>query len=102
MKKGIDKKGKRVYNIHDGACDAPKAKGSEKMTNTELLYAKIKERGLKKKYLAEKVGLTLAGFRNCCTNRTEFRASQIAILCKELKIASAKEKDDIFFAQVGA
>lgn len=68
------------------------------MTNTELLEAKIAESGKKKGYLAEKVGLTPAGFRNCCVNKAEFKASQIQILCDELNITSLKEKNDIFFA----
>jgi hypothetical protein len=69
------------------------------MTNTKLLEAKIAESGKKKKYLAEKVNLTYAGFRNCCLNKAEFKASQIEILCAELGITSLKEKNDIFFAK---
>ncbi len=68
------------------------------MTNTELLEAKIADSGKKKVYLAEKVGLTYAGFRNCCINKAEFKASHIAILCDELNITSLKEKEAIFFA----
>lgn len=73
-------------------------KGGTPMTNTELLEAKIAESGKKKVYLAEKIGLTYAGFRNCCTNKAEFKASQIQILCDELNITSLKEKNAIFFA----
>lgn len=69
------------------------------MTNTELLEMKIKESGKKKAYLAQKVGLTRAGFRNCCTNKSEFRTGQVQILCEELGITSLKEKQAIFFAQ---
>lgn len=72
------------------------------MTNTELLEAKIAASGKKKIYLAEKVGLSLTGFRNCCTNKAEFKASQIEILCCELNITSLKERQAIFFAPVGA
>jgi hypothetical protein len=72
------------------------------MTNTHLLYGKIKESGLKKGYLASKLGLSLAGFRNCCTNKAEFTASQIQILCDELKITSLKERQEIFFDRSGA
>ncbi len=72
------------------------------MTNTELLEAKIAETGKKKKYLAEKVGLSKQGFRNCVTNKSEFKASQIQTLCDELGITTAKEKEAIFFAQLGA
>lgn len=72
------------------------------MTNTELLEQKIAESGLKKIYLAEKIGLSLAGFRNCCINKAEFKASQIQTLCDELRIVDLKEKQAIFFAPNGA
>ena len=68
------------------------------MTNTELLERKIKESGKKKVYLARKIGLTYAGFRNCCLNKAEFKASQIKILCEELNITSLDEQKNIFFA----
>lgn len=72
------------------------------MTNTELLETKIRESGLKKGYLAQKCGLSRAGFRNCVTNKAEWTASQIDTLCEELVITSLREKDAIFFAKCGA
>lgn len=72
------------------------------MTNTELFEMKVKESGKKKGYLAEKCGLSRAGFRNCETNKAEWTASQIDILCEELLITSLREKDAIFFAKCGA
>lgn len=72
------------------------------MTNTELLDKKIEESGKKIGYLAEKCGLSLAGFYNCRTNKAEFKASHIKILSEELGITSLKEKDQIFFAHNGA
>lgn len=71
------------------------------MTNTDLLVKKIKESGKKMNYLAEKVGLSYAGFRNCITNKSEFKAKHIDILCKELGI-DLKEMKTIFFAKRGA
>lgn len=71
------------------------------MTNTDLLEQKIKESGKKITYLAEKVGLSYAGFRNCVTNKAEFKATQIHILCDELGI-DLKEMKRIFFAKNGA
>ena len=71
------------------------------MTNTELLEQKIKESGKKVSYLAEKVGLSYAGFRNCVTNKAEFKATHIHILCDELGI-DLKEMKRIFFAKHGA
>lgn len=77
-------------------------KGCDTMTNTKLLDEKIKQSGKKIGYLAERVGLSLGGFFNCRTNRAEFKASQIEILCNELNITDLKEKQAIFFAQIGA
>lgn len=68
------------------------------MTNTELLEAKIQASGKKKKYLAEKCGLTPQGFRNCCINKSEFKISHIKILCAELGITKLTEKEAIFYA----
>ena len=69
------------------------------MTNTKLLEKKIRECGLKKGYLAKKCGLSRAGFRNCETNKADFTASHIQILCEELGIKSLQEKEVIFFAK---
>lgn len=72
------------------------------MTNTALLEDKISKSGKKKTYLAARVGLSLTGFRNCCVNKAEFKASQIQILCEELDIKTLKEKQSIFFATCDA
>lgn len=71
------------------------------MTNKEKLEQAIKDRGLKKAFLAEKIGLTPAGFCNCLNNRAEFKASQINTLCDLLGITDLAEKEAIFFADVG-
>lgn len=68
------------------------------MTNTKLLDQLIAESGKKKSYLAKKCGLSLAGFRNCCINKAEFKVSQVDILCAELNITSLKVKQAVFFA----
>lgn len=72
------------------------------MTNTDMLEDRIVASGKKKTYLAMKCGLSLSGFRNCCTNKAEFKASQIQILCEELGIKTMKERHAIFFAEVVA
>lgn len=72
------------------------------MTNTALLEKYIVASGKKKKYLAEKVGLSYAGFRNCETNKAEFTASQIDILCEELNISKLTDRFAVFFAKNGA
>ena len=72
------------------------------MTNTELLLKAIQESGKKKGYLAEKVGLSRAGFRNCVINKAEWTATQIDVLCEELNITSLKQRYAIFFAKTGS
>lgn len=71
------------------------------MTNKELLEQAIREKGLKKAFLAEKIGLTPAGFYNCLNNKAEFRASQINTLCALLGIEDLQTKEAIFFAAGG-
>lgn len=69
------------------------------MTDTKLLEFWIAKSGKKKKFLAEKVGLSYAGFRNCCINKAEFTASQIDILCEELGITRLTDKEAVFYAR---
>lgn len=67
------------------------------MTNTELLKAKIKEKGLKQGFIAEQLGLTSYGFANKMNNKTDFKSQEIKILCSLLDITSLREKESIFF-----
>ena len=69
------------------------------MTNQKLLEDKIEKSGKKKSYLAKKCGLSRAGFRNCVTNKAEFKTSQVDTLCIELGITSLREKEAIFFVK---
>lgn len=85
-----------------GWCATRTKKRGEKMNNTALLEDKIKQSGKKITYLAQKVGLSYAGFRNCVINKAEFKSSQIDILCAELGVNSLQEKESIFFAKYGA
>lgn len=68
------------------------------MTNRKLLESKIAHSGKKKGYLAEKCGLSRAGFLNCIKGDALFNTSHIKILCEELNITSLKEREAIFFA----
>lgn len=69
------------------------------MTNTALLEEEIKNSGLKKSYLAQKLGLSRFGLAKKISGETEFKASEIVTLCTELKITSPKQRDRIFFGQ---
>lgn len=68
------------------------------MTNTSLLEQYIEESGYKKNFIAQQLGLTAYGFALKIKNKSEFKANEMTILCKLLKI-SAKDKNAIFFAK---
>lgn len=68
------------------------------MTNTELLEAKIKDSGKKKKHLCAVLGISRPTFRKLLTGQAEFTTGQVKILCVELGIKTQAEKEAIFFA----
>lgn len=67
------------------------------MANTEALEKKIRDQGIKKVFLAEKLGITSFGLSKKINNINEFKASEIQMLCELLNITSLKEKESIFF-----
>lgn len=69
------------------------------MTDTELLTSKIDESGLKRSFIAEKLGLSPYGLSKKINNENEFKGSEIKLLCQILNIKSLKEKEAIFFAE---
>ena len=68
------------------------------MTDTALLTEKINESGLKKSFIASKLGITVYGFQKKVKNENQFKAEEIKVLCSILNISSLKEKEAIFFA----
>ncbi len=68
------------------------------MTNTALLEQYIEKSGYKKSFIAEQLGITAYGFSLKVNNNSEFKASEMSILCKLLKI-NARDKEAIFFAK---
>ena len=68
------------------------------MTNTSLLEEYIKKSGYKKSFLAAQLGITAYAFALKCNNKNEFKANEIDILCKLLKIGM-KNRMAIFFAK---
>lgn len=69
------------------------------MTDEKRLREVIEERGLKLKYVAEKLGLSYYGFLLKLTNKQEFKTSEVVILCELLEIKSLTEREKIFFAR---
>ncbi len=70
------------------------------MTNTKLLEQIIKDSGLKKGYIAERLGVSRAGLLNLINNRAEFKVSQIRVLCNLLNLTDT-QRNVIFFAANG-
>lgn len=68
------------------------------MTNTALLEKRITESGYKKSFIARKIGKSTYALSLKINNKTEFKASEITILCDLLGIDD-KERTSIFFAQ---
>lgn len=72
------------------------------MTNTDKLNDLIRQKGIKKGYLAKRLGVSNTTFYALLRNKTEFKASHIRILCEELGIEDNETMKAIFFAPVGA
>ena len=69
------------------------------MTDTERLNELINKSGYKKKFIAEQLGITPFGLDKKITNVTEFKASEIGILCNLLQVKTLSEKERIFFVK---
>lgn len=67
------------------------------MTNTVLLEQYIEKSGYKKGFIAQQLGITAYALTLKINNKSEFKAGEITILCKLLKI-SARDRERIFFA----
>lgn len=72
------------------------------MVDSKKLEEKIHQSGLKKGYLAERLGVSRATFSALLNNKSEFRVSQIRTLCEILGIHDDETLRAIFFAQLGA
>ena len=72
------------------------------MTNTRLLEARIREKGLKKGYLAEQLGVSRTTFTSLIRNKTAFKVSQVQKLCSILDIEDEETLRAIFFTENGA
>lgn len=68
------------------------------MTNTTLLEKFIAESGYKRSYLAKCIGITSYALARKISNKSEFKGSEMDILCKLLNI-DVENRMAIFFAQ---
>lgn len=69
------------------------------MTDTYRLKEIIDKSGYKRKFIADKLGITPFGLDKKINNVTEFKASEIDVLCSLLQIKTLVEKERIFFAK---
>lgn len=69
------------------------------MTDSILLREIIEEKGLKLKFVADRVGLSAYGLQLKIDNKNEFKTSEISALCDLLEISSLKMKEKIFFKE---
>ena len=63
--------------------------------DVELLREKVKDSGMKIEPLAKAVGLTREGFYKKLDRRTEWKPSQILVLCEYLRL-SEDDRQKIF------
>lgn len=68
------------------------------MTNTTLLNDYIAKSGYKKAFLAEALGITSYALSMKINNKSEFKGSEMDILCKLLNI-NVRNRMRIFFAK---
>lgn len=69
------------------------------MTNSVALREWITKRGYKLKAVAEKLGITPFALQKKIENKSEFKASEIAVFVNDLGMDPA-ERDIIFFARM--
>lgn len=69
------------------------------MTNTAAMKNAIARSGLKKAFIASKIGVCYQTLSSKINNRTQFKSSEIETICELLGISDLEEKNNIFFAQ---
>ena len=67
------------------------------MVDTQHLESIIKEKGIKKSYLADKLGISIQSLRLKINNISDFKNTETDTMCKELGITSLVLKEKIFF-----
>lgn len=67
------------------------------MVDTQYLEKMIDESGKTKSHIAKRLGMSRQSFFQKCSNKSDFRLSEVDALCKELNITRLSEKEKIFF-----
>lgn len=66
------------------------------MVDTLYLESLITQAGVKKTYLAEKLGITIQTLRRKITGESDFTTKEADIICNELGVTKLSEKEKIF------
>lgn len=70
------------------------------LTDSKLLEEYIAKSGLKRTFIAERIGLSRSGLWKKINNLSAFNQYEIENLCSVLGICTVQEKENIFFAQL--
>ena len=67
------------------------------MVNTELLNELIDASGLKREYIAQRIGISRQALYSKILGETQFTIKEVAILSEVLGIKRLSDRDRIFF-----
>ena len=62
------------------------------MTDVKALQSKITDSGLKKTFIAEQLGVSYPGYLNKETGKTEFMASEVAVMSRLLRLTDTETR----------
>ena len=69
------------------------------MVNTELLNELIDASGLKREYIAQRIGISRQALYSKILGETQFTIKEVAILSEVLGIKRLSDRDRIFFME---
>ena len=67
------------------------------MVNTEMLNLLIDSSGLKREYIARRIGISRQALYSKINNVTDFTISEVVVLCEVLGIKKPSDRNRIFF-----
>ena len=72
-------------------------RGGEIVVNTEALTEILEKSGLKREYIAQRLGITRQTLTAKIAGDSEFSVSEVRALCDVLSIKKLRDIDQIFF-----
>ena len=70
--------------------------GGVQVVDTQYLEELISASGIKKTYLAEKIGCTIQTLRRKIIGESDFTMKEVDVICSELGITKLSDKEKIF------